>query len=123
MQIRRFVNVSNHPSDRWSEEQRQAALHGGLIDEIVDLPFPEINPTLCKGEVKKLAEDFLREHQNLLWDQDNIVLVQGEPIFSAHLREILLKNGILAVVATSRRIVEDLPDGRKAVKFEFVRFR
>ncbi len=38
-----FLNISNHPSDKWTEKQLNSALE--LADQIIDLPFPNINPT------------------------------------------------------------------------------
>ena len=37
-----FINLTNHPSATWSEEQLKAARQYG---EIVDLHFPIIEPT------------------------------------------------------------------------------
>lgn len=44
-----FINCSNHPSERWSREQKQAAEGYG---EIVDLPFPEVDPSWDAGQVR-----------------------------------------------------------------------
>lgn len=50
-----FINVSNHPSGKWGTDQHRAAAQYG---EIVDLPFPAIEPTLDREAVKALAEDY-----------------------------------------------------------------
>ncbi|MBK9404753.1 MAG: hypothetical protein IPN57_09505 [Ignavibacteria bacterium] len=37
-----FLNISNHPSDKWGDKQLSTALE--LAEEIINLPFPNINP-------------------------------------------------------------------------------
>lgn len=48
-----FINVSNHPSSKWSQAQKDAA--GG---EILDIPFPNINPRASTWEVEAMASEF-----------------------------------------------------------------
>lgn len=37
-----LLNLSNHPSSLWCDEQKKAA--ETLFGEIVDLPFPQVDP-------------------------------------------------------------------------------
>jgi len=49
-----FVNISNHPSSKWSTAQRSAAEQlGGAI---IDIPFPNIPATATRQEIAKLAK-------------------------------------------------------------------
>jgi len=61
-----LVNVSNHPSSGWGEEQKKAALKlcrwenadGDIIAEgrIVDIAFPKVPASAGTNEVNKIAE-------------------------------------------------------------------
>ena len=35
-----FVNISNHPSSKWGDAQKGAALRMGYGIELFDIPFP-----------------------------------------------------------------------------------
>ena len=35
-----FINLSNHPSLKWNEDQKKAALEMG--GRIIDMPFPPV---------------------------------------------------------------------------------
>ena len=50
-----FVNFTNHPSGSWSAAQRRAAQ---VYGEILDLPFPDVPPTLSTAEVAALADEW-----------------------------------------------------------------
>ena len=50
-----FVNFTNHPSGSWSAAQRRAAQ---VYGEILDLPFPDVPPTLSAAEVAALADEW-----------------------------------------------------------------
>ena len=47
-----FVNFTNHPSGSWGAAQRRAAQ---VYGEILDLPFPDVPPTLSAAEVAARA--------------------------------------------------------------------
>lgn len=48
-----FINLSNHPSSGWGEEQKQAAKQWGTI---IDYPFPEVDAQSSTQNIKELAE-------------------------------------------------------------------
>ena len=116
-----FLNFSNHPSDRWSEAQRQAA---EMYGEIRDVPFPGV-PALAKTEeitalADQYAEMMIRQHPQC-------VMCQGEFTLTAAVVRRLQEAGIPCVCAClERRTAEEqMPDGttKKTVIFEFVQFR
>lgn len=124
-----FINVSNHPSNKWSKEQYQAAKQYG---DIVDFVFPQIDPTFTTKEVKDLVDDYfikieaIRKENNL--SPSNItVMVSGEFTFSFYLVEILKANGYRPVCACTKRESEEVlqEDGStlKLAKFTFIQFR
>lgn len=116
-----FINLSNHPSNKWDEKQINAAEQYG---EIIDIPFPDIAAQADENEIVGLAEQYL----NCISDYHfTTVMVQGEFTFTYHLVKMLEEKGIPALAACSEREVEEIvnADGSvsKKVDFRFVRFR
>lgn len=124
-----FINVSNHPSNKWSKEQYQAAVKFG---DIVDFAFPQIDPNLTTSAVKETVDNYFNDieklrKENNLSQNDIIVMVSGEFTFTFHLVEILKTNGYRPVCACTKRESEEVlqEDGStlKLAKFTFVQFR
>lgn len=124
-----FINISNHPSSKWNTEQIEAAKKLGR--EIIDIPFPSVDPTLNKVEVFGLA----KEVTNIVFNKTNqggclinYVHIMGESGFVYALIKIIEQNrkfftGIyICVHSTTERIVEE-KDGQKISTFKFVQFR
>lgn len=116
-----FINVSNHPSSKWSSAQVQAAL--ALAENIIDVPFPNVPSTASTEDVKALAAEVAAK----VPETASIALVQGEMTLTVSLVRQLQARGINVVAACSeRRSVETVnPDGSvtKTAVFEFVQFR
>jgi hypothetical protein len=112
-----FLNLSSHPSRSWSLRQREAA--GVLAGEVVDHPFPEVAPEADLAFVEALADEVV----SALAMRPAVALVQGELTLTAALVARFQASGVPVVAPTTRRTVEELPDGRQAVGVEFVRFR
>ena len=116
-----FVNHTNHPSARWSIEQLTAAQSFG---EIIDVPFPAINPRATTEDIGALVEENLAE---ILALEPSAVLCQGEFNYTFAMVERLKAAGVVVLAATSERIssMEILPDGssRQSSIFRFVKFR
>ena len=53
-----FVNHTNHPSERWSAEQITAAK---VYGEIIDFPFPLIDPSASEEEIIELVQSNLEK--------------------------------------------------------------
>ena len=116
-----FINHTNHPSTRWSDEQLSAARAYG---EIFDMAFPAVNPNATAEEVRELAR---RNAEKILELEPAAVLCQGEFNYTFAMVERLKNLGVTVVAATSERIVisEILPDGstRQISTFHFVQLR
>ncbi|MDI9631212.1 MAG: TM1812 family CRISPR-associated protein [Acidobacteriota bacterium] len=116
-----FLNLSNHPStgaaNTWSEEQRQAAL--ALAPRLVDLPFPAVPPDAGLDEIERLAGETLGR----VPEGTVAAMVSGELALTMLLVPELQARGIRCLVATTRREVIELGDGRRESSFRFVRFR
>ena len=116
-----FVNVSNHKSEYWYTEQRQAAEHYGTI---VDIPFPSIDSNADESDITVLVEDFYNKIKKY---ELGAVMVQGEFTFSYALIKRLRAEGVTVLAACAEReVVEKYkPDGTvyKQSTFRFCRFR
>ena len=118
-----FFNLTNHPSAKWSDEQKASALlMVGGDGEIVDIPFPNIPPEATGREVMKTAIDYLVKYFDGA-DTESVVLVQGEMVFTFNMVNLLQTERIRCVAATTERKVEERPNGEKVSVFKFVRFR
>lgn len=116
-----FLNLTNHPAARWDEKQKTAAQAYG---EIVDLPFPAVDPEMDERALAELAASL---EETVCAMAPDAVLLQGEMGLTYCLTHALLRRGVTVLHATSRREVVEriLPDGttEKTARFAFCRFR
>ncbi|WP_010421348.1 hypothetical protein [Anaerophaga thermohalophila] len=117
-----LINLSNHPSSGWSETQLEAAREWG---QIVDLPFPVIDPEDDSENIKHLAVAYLNKLNEMLSGQDNVnaVHLMGEHTFCFAMARLLQKENITCMVSTTHRMVTYESNGEKTTRFRFVRFR
>jgi len=120
-----LLNLSNHPYSQWSEKQKETA--HAMYGDVVDLPFPFVEPELSTEEVKTLVSDyyvqvlsFMEKHKKD--DKPNAVHIQGEFIFVFHLVTLLKKANITCVASTSKRDVKQEGE-KKIINFKFIQFR
>lgn len=117
---RLFINLSNHPSDKWSKEQLDAAK---MYGECMDMPFPNIDPLEDENEISKIADKYVADILDNAKDNEVTVHVMGEMNLTFNIVRKLQKHGITCVASTSYRITEDVGDGTKKIEFHFKRFR
>ena len=115
-----FLNLSNHSSDKWSKAQLDVARAYG---EVVDMPFPEIDPGATTEEIHRLAEEYAKEISSRYPDCDLTVHLMGEMTFCFRLVTLLHARGVRCVASTTQRKTSELPDGKKESIFEFQAFR
>lgn len=113
-----LLNLSNHPSERWSEEQKGVAIE--QYQSITDLPFPLIDPSMSNEALSELVDQY---YDQVLATQPTAVHLMGEMTFTHALVQKLKAAGIPCVASTSERSVTERPDGEKVVRFRFVQFR
>lgn len=113
-----LLNLSNHPSSSWPENQIQLA--NQQYGAIQDMPFPQIDPNSDEEEIQELAKSYL---DKILTLHPKAVHLMGELNFTFELVRLLQSHGITAIASTTHRSTKELPDGTKISKFEFVRFR
>jgi hypothetical protein len=113
-----LLNLSNHPFKTWTAAQQKAAKE--QFNEVEDLPFPRISPSLDTDEIRKLVEEY--ETQVRTYDPA-AVHIMGELTFCHALINRLQKAGIPCIASTTKRSVQKKANGEIVRKFEFVRFR
>jgi hypothetical protein len=114
-----FINISNHPSSKWSAEQVEEAKRLGGV--IVDMPFPNVPAGASRSEVGRLADEVMARVPDYA-----IAMVQGEFSLTYAITRRLRWRGTRVVVATSERQVrEQVKDGKteKVAVYEFRGFR
>ena len=116
-----LINLSNHPSSKWSKEQTDAA--NSQFGEIVDMPFPQVNPENGEIEIAALAEQYVGKIRALADGQTVIVHIMGEMTLTFAIIGRLKSLDIPCVASTTQRLVKEMGDGHKDVVFQFVRFR
>lgn len=115
-----FINFSNHPSKLWAEDERNAALQYGTIE---DLAFPQVPANMSTDGVRKLAEEYA---EKILVKKPDCVMCQGEFCLSWHVIARLKEAGVRVAAACSERIVEEVYGENGTEKrsvFRFVQFR
>lgn len=114
-----FINFTNHPFKEWEEKQLNEAKEYG---EIVDIKFPEIDPKLSISEIRKKAENYVK--QIVKMDADSkVVHIMGEMTFTNYVVNKLLQLDIQCVASTTVRDTAIGEDGTKISKFHFEQFR
>lgn len=121
-----LINLSNHPSLSWSEKQKEEAKR--LFENIVDIKFPLISPSLSSDELLPIAHDLLKEINAYMEEYDEVsVHIMGEFSFTFIMVQLLHSVGIMCYVSTTdRKVIEEVNDKGETIKttvFDFVRFR
>lgn len=118
-----FINLSNHPSNKWSQKQLAAATEYG---DVIDMAFPNIDSEASETEIDCLVFQYWEKIQDVAQDcliGDLAVHIMGEQTFCYRMIKLLNDNGVPCLASTTKRDVVENPDGTKTVKFEFCRFR
>ena len=113
-----LLNISNHPSPAWPENQTKEAI--ALYGSISDLPFPLVNPNDDEEAIQQLAENYLNQIMSL---KPTAVHLMGELTFTHALVLLLKQQGILVIASTTLRAIKIMDNGSKVSHFDFVRFR
>ncbi|MFH0988540.1 MAG: CRISPR-associated protein [bacterium] len=120
-----LLNLSNHPLDKWSAEQREAAEQ--QFGAVEDMPFPQLDPGASLEAINAVVDDYLTKCTERLktakTDAANAIHLMGEYTFSYQFLKKMEALGIPCVASTTERIVTNNPDGSKTTVFKFVQFR
>lgn len=112
-----LINLSNHPSSKWSDLQIKTAMD--LYGPIKDMEFPHIDPNWSIEEVKALALNYFHQINE---ENPSAVHIMGELSFCFTLVTLLKGSGMHCIASTTERIVNQNGD-QKISNFQFVRFR
>ncbi|MBO4773879.1 MAG: CRISPR-associated protein [Bacteroidales bacterium] len=115
-----FLNLSNHPSANWSAEQTEAATR--LYGEVIDLPFPAVNPAGDEAYIADLADEYCQKVLALAEGKNITVHLMGEMTLTFAILKRLQAYGIPCVASTTRRETME-ENGVKTSVFKFVKFR
>ena len=115
-----LINLSNHPSARWSDEQLAAAAPFG---EVVDLPFPKVDAHADEAYIAALADDYADKVIQLAENHHATVHLMGEMTLTFALLKRLQLRHIQCVASTTERLVTEFEPGHKESTFRFVKFR
>lgn len=113
-----LLNLSNHPSTSWPKNQ--VTLANQNYGAIQDIPFPQIDPLANEDDINELANNYLNQILSL---KPKAVHLMGELTFTFKLVELLKSHGITCLASTTTRNTQEMADGCKISKFQFVRFR
>lgn len=116
-----FINLSNHPSVHWSEEQLSTARE--QYGEIEDMAFPGVPADATEDAITALADEYAGYILEKACEHEVTVHVMGEMTFTMALVSRLMGEGIRCVASTTERDTIDKGDGVKEATFRFVRFR
>lgn len=123
-----FFNISNHPCNAerttWSKEQIETAAKLG--GEVVDLPFPAVNPDMSEDEYRAIAHEMARDvaamwrsHTDGRWEM--AAMVAGEYVMTIMVIAELQALGFTCYFGQSDRVAEErMEDGKLVVVHKFV---
>lgn len=119
-----LLNLSNHPSTKWGDKQKQTAIEE--YGNIEDMPFPNVLPSASSDDIKILAAGYVKQIRQLAKAEVNqpfALHIMGEMTLTFRIIKLLKKSKITCVASTTFRDTIDHPDGSKTFKFEFIQFR
>lgn len=97
-----LINCTNHPYEIWNDPQRNAAAAYG---QVLDLPFPHIDPRYTSEDLRKLTEDYCETIKSY---SPEAVMVAGEFTFAFMLVDKLLRDGVKVICSCSRRMTVEV---------------
>jgi CRISPR-associated Csx2 family protein len=117
-----FINLSNHPLKKWSDEQLEAAKKYG---EVIDMEFPQIDAKADTKQVKELAREYAQRIIDKYDDGDTeiTVHVMGEMTFLYNFVSKFQGCGFRCVASSTKRIVKEIGPDKKLTEFHFEGFR
>ena len=91
--------------------------------ELVDMPFPKIEPNASEEELQKLTQEYVQRILSLGDPMKMTVHIMGEMTFTFMVVTKLKEMGIKCVASTTERKTTYNNDGVKLSEFTFVKFR
>lgn len=121
LELKRFVNCSNHPSSGWPHRQ---IIEASRYGKIVDVPFPNVDWKMDDREIEELADQVT---EKILKQNPNAVMCMGEFVLCFRIVQKLKEHGIRVLATCSeRKSVEHIGEAgvvKKESIFQFNGFR
>ena len=95
-----FIDLSNHPSQKWCQDQRNAVDRLVPDAQIMDFSFPSVDSSLNEAQIINLSEQMVTEIVAL---KPAAVMCQGEFGLTFRLVTMLKRMGIKTVYGCSER--------------------
>jgi len=109
-----LVNLSNHPSDKWSDLQKSG------WGAIIDIPFPEIHIDSNFDRIADSMYDKVKNMEAIDLNPGNCtIMVQGQHPATFSMVACFINAGFTVLSAFTERIVTDNTDGSKTSVFRF----
>lgn len=121
-----FLNLSNHPIEDWPASQLEAARRLHPEAELIDIPFPSVDPVYSTQEVMGLSKKTWEEVKRDLNKNNQKpvgAMVSGEPILCFGFVEQMQRESVKCYSATTSRLSSTDEYGVKSSTFNFMRFR
>lgn len=115
-----LINLSNHPQEKWSDEQRQAATAYG---KVVDYPFPTVPPEADEAAIRNMAKTLVSDIQDQYADKDLTIHIMGEMTLTCQAISLFRDYQIPCIASTTERIVTEGGNQERISTFRFCRFR
>jgi len=113
------INLSNHSSTKWEENQKNALKSLAGVNDIIDVSFPNVPSAASEEDIKKIANEVLNQLNSYSFDY---IMIQGEFTLTYYIVSKLLENNKIPVSATTERVAVE-QNGTKISQFKFVKFR
>ncbi len=115
-----FINLSNHPSSDWDIDQIMAAK---IYGNIIDLPFPTVDPQYDESDIEGLANDYYNKVKKIASSYGTTIHIMGEMSLTFALIKKLQGSGYNCIASTTERCTIEHENGNKESSFHFVKFR
>jgi len=116
-----FINFTNHPFNKWSDEQKEATK---IYGSVIDMPFPCVDPTATESDIERMGDAIVDKIETM---NTKAVLCQGEFSLSYYVIQTLQAKNITVLCACSeRKVIESVDTNGQAIKtsyFQFVQFK
>lgn len=106
-----LINLSNHPSKGWNDQQKFG------FEKIIDIPFPEIQIDSNFDMVADSMYDRIRS--NGCNPSNSTIMVQGQHPATFSIVACFINAGWTVLSAFTERICTDNPDGTRTYAFQF----
>ena len=112
-----LLNLSNHPSPLWPDNQISLAIE--LYNSVEDLSFPQIDPNWNTDDLDIIVDEYVEKVRKI---DPEFVHIMGELTFTFRMVQKLEAIGIPCIASTTERKAV-LENNKKTSEFKFVRFR